>query len=292
MPRPTVDMSLTLDIRTFVRQGWWRPGATRKGRSQWSMRGKQVGSISWISYPDSLPLVYKTTDAPGEQTVRDDLVPIVRDLDRLGRQRVWFICPGCARYVLTLHSPPGRGSIWFRCRTCHGLSYHSRQEYTSVFGRLMNRVMRLEQQVLRPSNDGYGALFEEAQTVGAALDKRMAQHSEHRVRKRVIRLPGRPSKQSARAQAAWLRSLEPPVPAPERRAPGRPKIKRPYIRRQQLELLPPSSDREAFCVRCRDRRPLKRARRVTLSNGRPALRGQCAICGTRLCRLISAAQPT
>lgn len=295
MPRATVEMSFTLDIRAFVRNRWWypgwHPGRILRGSSHWAMRGKPVGSISWIAYPDSLQLVYTTTDARDERTVRDDLVPIVRDVDRLGRQRVWFICPGCARYVLTLHSPTDRGSIWFRCRTCHGLSYHSRQEHTSVFGRLMNRVIRLERQVQRPSSDGFHELFEKAQTVTAALDKKLAQHSQHHIRKRVLRPPGRPSKLAARAEAAWLRSLEPPVPVPVQRPPGRPKTKRAYVRRQPLELQPTSSDCEAFCVRRRDRRPLKRARRATLSNGRPALRGRCAVCETRLCRLLPASWP-
>jgi hypothetical protein len=297
MTRATVDMSLTLDIRTFVREGWWRPDKTLRYGSRWTLHGQPAGAVNWIAYPDSLQLLYATTDMHGERTVRDDLIPIQQNVDRLARQRVWFFCPGCARRILTLHMPARRGAIWFRCRRCYGLSYNSRQEYKSVFGKLYDRLLRLDARIhrtpLKPP-DNLDALVQEADALGAAFENRLArdrQKYRQRCRGLIRRPPGRPNKEDARAVATWLRSKEPPAPVLAPRPPGRPKMKRAYVRRQQFELAPPTSDREAFCVRCRDRRPLKKARKVTLSNRRPALRGECAVCRTRLCRLLPSAHP-
>ncbi len=42
----------------------------------------------------------------------------------------------------------------------------------------------------------------------------------------------------------------------------------------------------AYCVKCRAKRPIQNPRRVTLSNGRPALQGTCPVCNTGLFRTI------
>ncbi|GAB4411669.1 MAG: hypothetical protein Kow00123_25500 [Anaerolineales bacterium] len=42
----------------------------------------------------------------------------------------------------------------------------------------------------------------------------------------------------------------------------------------------------AYCVKCRAKRPMQNPRRVTLSNGRPALKGTCPVCSTGLFRTI------
>lgn len=42
----------------------------------------------------------------------------------------------------------------------------------------------------------------------------------------------------------------------------------------------------AFCVKCRAKRPMHNPRRVTLSNGRPALKGTCPVCNTGMFRTI------
>jgi hypothetical protein len=35
-----------------------------------------------------------------------------------------------------------------------------------------------------------------------------------------------------------------------------------------------------YCVKCKKKTELKDAQKVTMKNGKPALRGQCAVCGT------------
>ncbi|MGA2820319.1 MAG: type I DNA topoisomerase [Anaerolineales bacterium] len=42
---------------------------------------------------------------------------------------------------------------------------------------------------------------------------------------------------------------------------------------------------EAYCVKCKTKREIKDPQAVFLANGRPAIRGTCAVCGTRIQRL-------
>lgn len=41
----------------------------------------------------------------------------------------------------------------------------------------------------------------------------------------------------------------------------------------------------AYCVKCRKKREMKNPQRVTLRNGRKAMRGNCSVCGTRMFRI-------
>ncbi len=42
---------------------------------------------------------------------------------------------------------------------------------------------------------------------------------------------------------------------------------------------------EAYCFKCRQKRDIKNAQKVTLKNGRPATKGVCPACGTKLFRI-------
>ena len=42
---------------------------------------------------------------------------------------------------------------------------------------------------------------------------------------------------------------------------------------------------QAFCLKCRAHREINEAQQVTLKNGRPATRGTCAACGSRVSRI-------
>ncbi len=42
---------------------------------------------------------------------------------------------------------------------------------------------------------------------------------------------------------------------------------------------------EAYCMKCRTKREIKNAAKVTLKNGRPATQGTCPVCGTKLTRI-------
>lgn len=59
--------------------------------------------------------------------------------------------------------------------------------------------------------------------------------------------------------------------------PSKPKAPPPREKAEQVE---------AYCVKCKEHRPMKNPRRVTLSNGRPALRDTCPVCGSGLFRMV------
>jgi len=42
---------------------------------------------------------------------------------------------------------------------------------------------------------------------------------------------------------------------------------------------------EAYCVKCRAKREIKNPQSVLLKNGRPATRGECPSCGTKIFRI-------
>jgi hypothetical protein len=43
---------------------------------------------------------------------------------------------------------------------------------------------------------------------------------------------------------------------------------------------------EAYCVKCRTKRTISGPRRVSLSNGRPAVKGACPVCKSTLFRIV------
>ncbi|MDP6100985.1 MAG: DUF5679 domain-containing protein [Dehalococcoidia bacterium] len=42
---------------------------------------------------------------------------------------------------------------------------------------------------------------------------------------------------------------------------------------------------QAYCMKCRAKREMKNPEKVTLKNGRPATRGTCPNCGTKMSRI-------
>jgi len=42
---------------------------------------------------------------------------------------------------------------------------------------------------------------------------------------------------------------------------------------------------QAYCFKCRMKREIKNPQSVTLKNGRPAVRGTCSVCGTKVFRI-------
>lgn len=48
---------------------------------------------------------------------------------------------------------------------------------------------------------------------------------------------------------------------------------------------PLTSQVEAYCMKCKTKRPVTNGRAVFMANGRPAVRGQCAVCGTQLFKI-------
>ena len=42
---------------------------------------------------------------------------------------------------------------------------------------------------------------------------------------------------------------------------------------------------EAYCLKCREKREITNPEQVTLKNGRPATKGDCPQCGTKVFRI-------
>jgi RNase P subunit RPR2 len=42
---------------------------------------------------------------------------------------------------------------------------------------------------------------------------------------------------------------------------------------------------QAYCFKCRRKIEMKNVEKVTLKNGRPAIRGTCSVCGTKVFRI-------
>jgi hypothetical protein len=42
---------------------------------------------------------------------------------------------------------------------------------------------------------------------------------------------------------------------------------------------------DAYCLKCRTRRPIKNAERIIMKNGRPATIGQCPVCGSKIYKI-------
>jgi len=47
------------------------------------------------------------------------------------------------------------------------------------------------------------------------------------------------------------------------------------------------ADETAYCVKCRQKTPMKDAQEVKMKNGRPAMKGVCATCGTGVYKILS-----
>ena len=42
---------------------------------------------------------------------------------------------------------------------------------------------------------------------------------------------------------------------------------------------------EAYCVKCKAKREMKDTENITMKNGKPATRGTCPVCGTKMFRI-------
>jgi Domain of unknown function (DUF5679) len=45
---------------------------------------------------------------------------------------------------------------------------------------------------------------------------------------------------------------------------------------------------EYYCVKCKKKTEIKDAQRVTMKNGKPALKGHCSVCGTTVNAILGA----
>jgi len=43
---------------------------------------------------------------------------------------------------------------------------------------------------------------------------------------------------------------------------------------------------KAYCVKCKASKEMENAQKVTMKNGRPAMKGKCPTCGTGMYRIL------
>lgn len=51
-----------------------------------------------------------------------------------------------------------------------------------------------------------------------------------------------------------------------------------------------SEKTEAYCVKCKAKRPMKDNQKVTMKNGRDAMQGKCETCGTGMYKILAKAK--
>jgi hypothetical protein len=54
-----------------------------------------------------------------------EYIEILKTYPNFGGERYWLKCPDCHRRVQKIYRPPMK--IYFRCRVCHNLMYHSQE---------------------------------------------------------------------------------------------------------------------------------------------------------------------
>lgn len=47
-----------------------------------------------------------------------------------------------------------------------------------------------------------------------------------------------------------------------------------------------TATQEAYCVKCRQKRPMTDSEEMTMKNGRRAMKGKCEVCGTNLTLML------
>lgn len=174
------------------------------------------------------------------------------DPRRRGGYREFLVCPRCGGRFRYLFFP--WGTFVFQCRICHDLAYQSQSRDRSPLERVIIRDKTFGRRRPRP------------------LGKEP----------RAALLAAARSPDSAAMDAFACRRGRPPKNRASTRKSGRPKTKRKYQRGAYDQQKCRSN--EAYCVKCRLARRITQPVYTEFRNGRPAIAGVCAVCGTKVRR--------
>ena len=149
--KATADASCRLRISDLRKDGMLRSGETIQ-RKAWtsSMTGKTTTVDILVDVTDEpfAVIMYSITDGDGNKTDYADKIPLITTPCNFGGVRYWFECPDCWSRVGVLYLP--RGNVYFRCRHCYNLSYHSRNRCTvGEFGHTSREIDRLRSEIKR-----------------------------------------------------------------------------------------------------------------------------------------------
>ena len=278
----TVEECLSLDVRSLARAGYLEPG-TKSGMLRFRRGDREIGSLGVAMRKGGLQLEYDVLSSEGVRTRLRSVVAVVHTPAINQGERVWFSCPRCHKLAGKLYLPPGKST--FLCRTCHNLTYASRQKRANIWQTVRAELPKLEEDLRNPR------LGLERRLKAAKRIEELRAQTEGAFTQTMGLLP--PALGLA-LMGAWTQGAE-EVPrqasaAPAKLPRGRPKEKRPYQRRKPFHLGQRRTATEAFCVKCRDYREPTDWALVTFRNGRPALQGLCPSCGSKVARIITASE--
>lgn len=265
------------DLRDMVDRGWqsgaltWTLGIVDRHEHRYHRIGDAERGALLLEYD---------TIYHGHQRM---VLPYERTPSGYCRRLLWR-CPAtaCGRAVATLFRP--HGGAYFLCRHCWSMAYDS--QYESKLDRALHWLFDPDYAGrLRASESQYERQLDQLR----AETERSRRLLDRFDADRVPRRRGRPSPKRERAERRAATAAE-RAKRPKRPT-GRPLEKRVYQRRSPLVLSERQEDRpEAYCPKCRDRRELVDEKLVTFRNGRLALQGMCAVCRSRMARIVSASE--
>ena len=149
--KATADESCRLKISALRKDGMLSSGyssGTRIWSSNRTDKKTIIGVAVDITDDPYVRLVYSVTDREGKRTDYDYQVSLVTTPCNFGGVRYWFGCPSCGRRVAVLYLAPG--DVYFRCRHCNNLSYHSRNNCsTTKFGVTGRQIDELRSEIKR-----------------------------------------------------------------------------------------------------------------------------------------------
>ena len=277
MAKITVEECLVLDVLVFAQKGWLREGAS--SRLVWRHEEQEVACVIFHVKEECLYLPFLRW---GEMTNSHHYpVELERTHTSFGAERVWFQCPVCGRRVRKLYLPPGERRFHFLCRSCHGLTYRSRQRRARLWEQEQGQADKLGRLLERPN----GGRRAERQAI-KEYQRLQAIREEMRLRVQCWLSEEDGLEQDSLATMATRLVFGLPPKHPAKRPRGRPKVKRAYQRQKPFLLGERHSESEILCLKCRDFREPRDPVPVTLPNGRPALKGTCPVCGATVCQIV------
>jgi hypothetical protein len=144
--RPTVESSITLDIRRLMRAGL-APNSSQSGTLQWTWsNGRlayQAAANTCLDEDTGLLHLAGITrfDLFGRPVyLRGQTIRLVATTPPFGGRRWWFVCPSTGNQVMKLHLP--YGAQVFASRQAYGLGYAVQRESAGVQARRRARKAR------------------------------------------------------------------------------------------------------------------------------------------------------
>ena len=149
--KATADASCRLRISDLRKDGMLSSGYSSETKIWSSNRTDKktiIGVAVDITDDPYVRLIYSGTDRDGKRTDYDYQVSLVTSPCNFGGLRYWFGCPTCGRRAAILYLAPS--DVYFRCRHCNNLSYHSRNRSAMVaFGHASRQIEELRSQIKR-----------------------------------------------------------------------------------------------------------------------------------------------